>query len=533
MNLMRMMYKTATLLVVVFAFVACDDEYSTVGGEIIENTSDLELEEVEVTAYSKKINSVQTNKLGNHLLGVYNHPIYGQTTASILTQISLPTQNPTFGTEPELDSVVLTIPYFSTEADSDEDGNITYALDSVYGNTPIKISIQESNYYLRDLDPDADFQDSQRYYSDDQDLFEQNLTGEVIYENDNFLPSNQAIVSYEENDQGEQDTIASGPALRIKLPTAYFQEKIIENEGSGVLSNNNNFKNYLRGMFIKAEPKEEDGTMIFFNLNKESGAGIELFYTNEVETTNDDGGTDTIRRRKQYKLDLGSTIVNSFKGEYPGDILQAIEESNAEAGAEKLFLNGGEGSMAVIELFQDEEQIEALKEKDWLINEVNLNFYVDKSFVSEMNEYNRLYLYDLDNGRLLADLSFARNFVQDFNSAQPLNSLTSFSKILKDASNDEPVGYKINLTQHVTNILEDDAENVRLGLVLVDNINNVFLDRRDGPITPLQSGVRGLDDIETIPSEVITTPEGTVLHGNLSNDEEKRLKLRIYYTEIK
>ncbi|MDX1426579.1 MAG: DUF4270 family protein, partial [Salegentibacter mishustinae] len=131
MNLMRMMYKTATLLVVVFAFVACDDEYSTVGGEIIENPSNLELEEVEVTAYSKKINSVQTNNLGNHLLGVFNHPIYGQTTASILSQVSLPTNNPTFGVEPELDSVVLTIPYFSTEGELDTDGNIEYVLDSI------------------------------------------------------------------------------------------------------------------------------------------------------------------------------------------------------------------------------------------------------------------------------------------------------------------------------------------------------------------------------------------------------------------
>jgi len=520
MNLMRMMYKTATLLVVVFTFVACDDEYSTVGGEIIENSSNLELEEVEVTAYSKKINSVQTNNLGNYLLGVYNHPIYGQTTASMLSQVSLPTNNPTFGVEPELDSVVLTIPYFSTEGDLDEDGNIEYVLDSIYGNTPIKISVQESNYYLNDLDPAADFQDRQRYYSDQQDLFEQNLIGDVIYENDNFIPSPRAIVSYEENAEGVQDTITSGPALRVKLPVDYFQQKIIEKEGSSMLSNNNNFKNYLRGMFIKAEPLEEDGTMILFNI-QDSNAGIELFYTNEVETTTDDGNTEIIRKPRNYKLNLGSTIVNTFEGEYPGDVLQAIEESNEDTGAQKLFLDGGEGSVTVVELFENEEQIAAFRENNWLINEANLTFYVDQDFASEINEPTRLYLYDLDNNRIIADYNFALNFVQDGNENNPATSLSSFSTPLERDENENGIRYKLNVTRHVTNIIEDEAENVRLGLAVTQNIN-----------ISNNSAVRNTEDIEFFPAMGVITPEGTVLHGNLSNDEEKRLKLRIYYTEI-
>jgi len=515
-----MMFKTATIFVVVFAFVACDDEYSTVGGEIIENPSNLELEEVEVKAYSKKINSVQTNNLGVNLFGVYNHEIYGQSTASILSQISLPTNNPTFGTEPELDSVVLTIPYYSTEGDSDENGNIEYALDSVYGNSPIKISIQESNYFLNDFDPEADLQDSQKYYSDQQDLFEQNLLGEVIYENDNFLPSNQAIVSYEENEEGEQDTISSGPALRIKLPVDYFKEKIIDREGSGVLSNNNNFKNYLRGMFIKAEAVAEDGSMILFNL-QDSNAGIELFYTTEVETATDGGDTEMVRSPRNYKLNFGSTIVNTFEGEYPGDILQAIEESNEDAGAEKLFLNGGEGSMAVIELFESEEQIAAFRENEWLINEVNLQFYVDQDFANGIDEPMRIYLYNLDENRIIADYSFSENFVQDGNENNPATSLTSFSTPLEKDEDENGVLYKLNLTQHVTNILEDDADNVRLGLAITQNIN-----------VTNNSAVRNTEDINTFPAAGIITPKGTVLHGNLSDDEEKRLKLRIYYTEI-
>lgn len=274
-------------------------------------------------------------------------------------------------------------------------------------------------------------------------------------------------------------------------------------------------------MFIKAEAKEEDGTMLFFNL-KDSDAGIELFYTNEVETTNDDGGTDTIRKPKQYKLNFGSTIVNTFKGEYPADVLQAISSSNEEAGAEKLFLDGGEGSMAVVELFEDEDQIAALKEKNWLINEANLTFYVDQDFVENVNEPTRIYLYDLDNNKIIADYNFALNFVGDGNENNPATSLASFSGPLKRDEDDNGISYKLNLTQHVTNIIEDEAENVRLGLVVTQNIN----------ITN-NSAVRNTEDVASFPAMSVLSPEGTVLHGNLSTNEEKRLKLRIYYTEIK
>ena len=519
MNFKRMMFKTTALFGVVFVFAACDDEFSNVGGDIIENPSDLKVEEVEVQAYNKKINSVQTNNLSTNLLGVYNHPVYGQSVASILSQIALSTKNPTFGTAPELDSVVLTIPYFSTEGDLDEDGNIEYALDSVYGNTPIKISIQESNYFLSNLDPEMDFKDRQKYYSNQQELFEQNLVGDVLFENDNFIPSKQPIVSYEENKDGVEDTISKGPALRIKLPVAYFKEKIVDKEGSSVLSNNNNFRNYLRGLFIKAEPTAENGSMILFNL-RSGDAGIKLFYTSEVKSTNDDGEEETIRKKRDYKIDFGQNIVNTFEGEYPGDILQAIEDSNEESGAENLFLKGGEGSMAVIELFDSEVQIEALRENNWLINEANLFFYVDSDFLQGVNEPERLYIYDLDNNRIIADYSFSVNFIKDLNEKNPARSLLSFSKPLERDADENGIRYKLNITQHVTNILENEADNVRLGLAVTQNINQTN-----------NSAVKNIEEVEFFPAASVINPKGTVLHGNLSSDEDKRLKLRIYYTE--
>lgn len=516
MNFSKMINKVAAILVVSFGFIACDDEFSTVGGEIIENPSNVEEREFEVTAYSKKLNSVQTNNLPDFLLGVNNDRIYGQSEASILTQLSLSTPNPDFGEETQLDSVVLTIPYYSTELDAEENGNIEYALDSIYGSGGFKISIQESRYFLSDYDPETSFQDRQKYYSDQQDLFEQNLTGDVIYENENFIPSSAPIISYGLDDEGERDTITSGPALRIKLPVDYFQEKIIDKEGSAELNNNNNFRDYLRGLFIKAEAIDENGSLILFNLSE---GDINLYYTEEVEETNDDDETEVVETQSSYQINFGSNAVNTFRGELPADILQNIENSDTENGDENLYLKGGEGSMAVVEIFKDEAEFEELQENNWLINEANLIFYVNQDAVAGINEPERLYVYDLDNNRILADYSFASSQLNDLNPEDPANSMTTFSGPLERDEDENGVSYTLNLTQHINGILNFEQENVRLGVVITQNINNTG-----------NSAVRGDEEITRVPAMSILAPQGTVLYGNATEDEDKRLKLRVFYT---
>ncbi|MDT0677747.1 DUF4270 domain-containing protein [Autumnicola musiva] len=524
MNFKRLMVKITTLSVVVFSFFACDEDYSTVGGEVIENPTNVEMLETEVTAWSKKLDTVQTNNQPAYLLGAYNNELYGLSEASITAQLSLTTANPNFGTEPVLDSVVLRIPYFSSTVEGSENDEVEYALDSIYGNpaSPIKLAVYESGYYLNDYDPDSGFEDRQQYFSNQQNLIEQNLRGEELYQNDNFVPSNRAVVSYEPAADAESDTVVSAPALRLQLPVEYFQEKILDREGDAELSNNSNFRNYLRGLFIKAEAVNQAGHMSLLNFGS-SDAGVTLYYKQLQEV---EGEEDTLVR-SSYRFTLGANIVNTFEGEYPDEILQNIQQSNSELGAENLYLKGGEGSMAIIELFQNEGELEQLRENNWLINEANLSFYVNQAAVEGIREPERIYLYNLENNTILVDYSYDTGT----NAADPSNSLTSFSSRLERDADETGVRYTVRLTQHVNNILNEDADNVRLGLVIVPNINSVVLRSSNGSISgPYQSGVRG-GEVETVPAVSVLSPEGTVLYGNLADDEEKRLKLRIYYTE--
>ena len=67
------------------------------------------------------------------------------------------------------------------------------------------------------------------------------------------------------------------------------------------------------------------------------------------------------------------------------------------------LLKGGEGVMAEIELFKNDNGVDLLEEirsKEWLINEANLSIYIDKDMLSSSGgiiEPSRLYLYDIKN----------------------------------------------------------------------------------------------------------------------------------------
>lgn len=512
------------VLAVVFAFIGCDEEFTEIGGEIINNPSNVELREVEVKAYSQKVNSIQTNNLSNYILGVHNHPVFGESSASVVTQLALSTADPEFGENVQLDSVVMTIPYFSTDTTSATGDEILYELDSIYGDESFKLSVYETSYFLADYDPDAGFEQRQKYYSNQQDLIEQNIVGNPLYVNESFKPSALSITSYEVGEDGENDTITSGPAFRIKLPVNYFQQKIIDKEGSAELLNNGNFKNYLRSLFIKAESNSSGGSQILLNFNDQNQSPkISLYYRKDSEI---EGETDPVRA--SFDLTMRNlNRFNTFTGDFPENITQDIQAQSQETGAENIYLKAQEGSMAVIELFPDANVLADIREEELLVNEAELTFYVNEG-LSGGDQPRRLYLYDLTNNAILLDYALDVTY----NVANPDTSLSNYSGIVQTDEDENGTYYTIRITNQVSNIINEDTDNVKLGLVIVPNINSVVSRSQQGGIVGSNmSATRGVSDlINRIPAVNSLTPTGTVLHGNLSNDEDKKLKLKIYYT---
>ena len=518
-----MMLKLTTVVAVVFSLVACEDDYETIGTGIIgEPGFNASLyDDAEISVTNIDLAPVQTNNLPVYLLGVYNDNVFGKRTASILSQVSLTQANPNFGNLPVLDSVVLTVPYFSHEKEPDENGDKVYALDSVYGNAPIKLSVLETNYFLNSYDPETNFEQAQKYYSNMESAILNNLTPNVLYEKENFTPSSQEVVEFPVSERGVRDTVRLAPRMRLKLSEQFFQQKILDMQGTSELSSLSNFRNYFRSIYIKAESTGGQGNMMLLDLTQ-AEAKITMYYTSTItdkdDWDNDGDITESVDQYGSYSFLLGPGRVNIFDQEVPN----FDNDKN-------IYLQGGEGSMAVIDLFSGpdadsdgvSDELEFLRDNNWLINEANLEFYVNQNYTSGLREPARIYLYDLTNYTLLSD--YVLDAQGQLNEPASTSNLDHLVPLTKD-ENGRGEMYKVKLTRHINNILNKGTKNVKLGLVVTGNVNLVA----NSAVLQTES-----TEVKRVPVGSLVTPKGTVLYGPNAENEDKRLKLRIYYTEPK
>ena len=531
----------AILFLVLTGFVACDKDFVSLDSDVVnsDNTANFDTDVATYSAitYNKNIRPFQSNSLSANFLGYYNDPIFGTSTASFVSQMSPTTYGQDFGDNIVLDSVVLTIPYFSTNTGTNEAGTTTfYELDSVYGNSAIKLSVFQNNYFLRSFDPNSEFQSSQKYYSNgalsESDAINPiDLQGELLFERNTFVPSDESIKLFEKNDDGDfVETSQLAPSIRIKadleIPEnlTYWQDLIFNKEGEQVISNQNNFFEYFRGLYIKAEPVGIDGSLMLLNLSN-SAANITLYYTSDGEDFQNPG--ETIAKNNTYVLNFVGNKVSLMDNSFI-----SIPEGDAVNGDEKLYLKGGEGSMAIINLFNGGEDgisneftefkntffNDETDTQKRLVNEAYLEFYVDQTSVLGKEEPNRIYLYDFNNNTPLIDYTFDQAITLDGDSKT--THLVPLERVDNEPDG-EGIKYKVRITEHIKSIILRDSTNVKLGLVVstdVGSINSVNL--------------LGDDDVlSSIPSGSILSTRGTVLYGNNTANESKKVKLTIYYTE--
>ncbi|RLJ65447.1 uncharacterized protein DUF4270 [Lacinutrix venerupis] len=498
---------------------------------------------------------VKTNNLNGNLFGIYTNPTatFGTTVANVITQVAPTEYNPDFGDENRtVESVWLNIPYFSTLESTDEDGNNTYTLDSIIGDTDqkFKLSIYRSNYVLRDLDPNSDFQNEQYYFSNQGGLFESNLTAaDLIYEDDEFFISDEEHRMPELNDDGSVVIVDNVtqieerfiPGIRVNLlknnpddadnsNRTFWENIFFANQGNEVLSTESNFKDFFRGIIIKVTPIDNvnpKGSLTYLNF---SDANLLFDYTNQEEMDEEEDDDDIVDREPTvYTLEFNDNIVNTF---------EQTNIENHDGDEDNLYLKGTDGSMATIELFSgnienDEgEMVPSLdyfnsKKDEWIINEANLVFYVNKNLLNssreEKDEPNRLTLYDLKNNLPIIDYFIDATT----NTTEPELSRTEFSEVLQRDSDNKGERYKIRLTAHVINMLKRDSTNVKLGLFIANNVNVISESKIQG--------LNGDDDdstLDVVPSTSVLSPKATILHGYDNNeDTEFRAKFEIFYTE--
>lgn len=562
----KSIFKISSLLLFVL-FISCDKDFNSLDSDVIgEDHFDLEQYEVEnLVAYSKATGPVQANNLPLNALGVYNNTKFGVTKAHFVTQVELGAENPSFGYNPVIDSVYLYVPYFSEIQSTETSGERIYELDSVYGNAEtgkFKLSVVENGYFLRDFDPTDNLQSSQKYYSNDKPLIDPFKGTEILNnssatsQNNEFYFSKKELYIYRTNGAGlyldssgavlsDQNDVSlrvikerKTPGMWLDLKNSFFQQKILDATASGSLFNNNSFKNYFRGLLFEVEEiNPGQGALAILDFSR---AELKILYKASADPTVEN--PNPVRTRRNFSLKMGynasSTLrnnsINFIEHTNSSDYTSGLAATNEVTGSERLYIKGGNGSVAFIDLFNATE-LQTLRNNvannDWLVNDARLTFYVDKSqMLNVSDEPERIYIYDATNNVVLLDYTYDSS-----TSSNAKKNKLVFGGIIErevDASK-KGIKYTVRITEHIKSVLKVDSDgeymdNIKIGISVTESINLVSTAMLKTPFT-----ANGLE-IKSIPLASILNPLGTVLFGNVITDpldEDKKLKLNIYFTK--
>ena len=414
-----------------------------------------------------------------------------------------------------------------TDSSGYDAGENFYEIDSIFGNraSQFNLKVTELTYHFSALDPNNNFETPTGYFSG-RDFYEEGFTGRSLYDGPFQLDFEEITFNYTEDDPETPDVDETtqvetrlSPRLRIPLDTSYFQEKILDAEGSDALANDNNFKNHIKGINIRMENPADDLYMLL-NL---SGSTIRLNYEYDVNQDQDteDTSDDVIEpASRTFFISPSGIQINHLENE------QVPLNTNPQ---ERLVLNGGLGNVGQIKLFDQDDttnNLAAFRSSNLLINEANLIFYVDPAITENWSEgdliADRLYLYSLQDNTPLADY-----YSDPTAGSSNLLNKTIHSGIL-EYQDGIPYRYKFRITEHVSNLIrsenEDLSDNIELGLVVTANINSVFV----------KNAKLSEDQDIFYPLAALQNPLGTYLVGpNPSQDlQDKRLKLEVIYTDF-
>ncbi len=399
---------------------------------------------------------------------------------------------------------------------------VTRDLDSIYGDrtVPFNLKVERSTFFLRDLDPNAGFLENQEYYSSAQ--FSPEFVAEVLFDGSVEISTEETLI-FKEDDPDTEDVDESleieqriQPGIRVALDNTFFQENILDNEGKSQLLSQANFTDFFRGIHLSVSSD------IYFLLDLTQG-NIRIDYEYDAL---DEGSTVT--RSGNYILTLltgggnqpiGGNAVNTLNNDaLPPEIANALD---IDVNASSIYLKGGSGTFAEVELFEPnngESIINEIKANNWIINEANIIFYVDRDVLDAAGisvEPPRIYLYNADSNTALYDITQG-------NETSLIGRIDSNFGGGLETENDKGIRYKVKITNYINDIIVRDSANATLGLAVTADIGN-----------PINIDAM-LDDTteKELPVANTMTPLSTVLVGsNVPDLDERKLKLQIFYTE--
>ncbi len=227
--------------------VSCEEPLIT-GSDILpsdDNLAAIYTDTITVESVTVREDSLRSDELSTTIIGSMSDADFGNSYASVFTQVLLPSNNLDLGTNPVLDSVVLTLDY-----------------DGSYGTTDLPQT-------FRVYEVTEDFYKDSTYYSNQLFLFDATLLGEKANHVPNLSDSVFAL-------EGGRDA-----HLRIRLDDA-FGSDLVAQSNQNTFSDDEAFLEYLKGFFVTVDSNLTPDGLVYFDLIS-SLSKLTLYYHTDDE----------------------------------------------------------------------------------------------------------------------------------------------------------------------------------------------------------------------------------------------------------
>lgn len=261
------MYKfLAILALTTIVFSGCEEDLNKTGYDVLlpgdlVTARKVSVDKTSMQSFTLRDEKVRTNKPEYNLLGTYNDPVFGKTTADFAAQFRLVEFHDFTGAT--FDSLKLTLLY-----------------KELYGDR-----ITSQNLKVYELNEGLDAEDSTRYYQD-HDL--KGMASNEVLAEINYLPKGLTLY---------YDTVANTPgssvenpldsvihAITFTLNPSLGQKLMAFDMGAAGESPNDSFLEYFKGLYIEAGDLNQGGNIMRI---RALGAGSEMtmYYHNAKDTT--------------------------------------------------------------------------------------------------------------------------------------------------------------------------------------------------------------------------------------------------------
>lgn len=351
-----------------------------------------------------KEDSTLTSRASFGLVGVYTDSVFGSSTASYYSQVSLIGNNRDFGDLSNLvvDSIVLVLRY-----------------DSYYGT--------EDQQTFEVFEVTEAFDKERAYYSNDTLSIDMMPLGSKT-----FTPSLDSVLVGLNNQPSQ---------IRIKLANS-FAQRLLNLSGTSVFEDNDAFQEYFKGLLIKPTALSSmnlpKGAICYFSPNS-STSGLYLYFT-------DNGGIIPTPVSYRFEINSDDQRFSHFSHDYSGTIIeQALNNTIADTSI--TFVQAMSGVKTHIKMPNLQDIIADGQKK--IINQAELVIPVVEGSYIEDGIANRLVI-------VAADSSGLGIIIPDF-----FVDSDYFGGIY-DETNKE---YRFNITRHIHQLINNNRKDY--GMILL------------------------------------------------------------------